>query len=375
MSPPSKNAALNRIPELDGLRGIAILLVLFYHFFWFPSPGWTWAGLSYGLWRFAQVGWMGVNIFFVLSGFLITRILIAQKEDAHYFSSFYKRRVLRIFPLYLATLTFIYFYYPGSGKFVLLSMCFLAHVPQVFQIKSAYPTLWSLSVEEQFYFIWPWIVKKCSPKNLLKICLLLLMIEPLMRGISFVKQSQWPWIGLFTSFDGFAVGGILALGFYSNQRGEDLQRKGKRFLMAALLMWVLLMPFGLYTRTQLIGEMFLPSNLYLWVGGAMAFSMLFSGSRKLIWLSKGFLPLWGKLSYGAYLCHFPVHEWVEKGLGKLQITPSLYQSSLFCLGRAILSIAGTFVLAYLLHLTLEEPFLKLKDRKATQLSLDEKLAQ
>ncbi len=101
--------SLKRIPELDGLRGIAILLVLFYHFFWFPSPGGNWKGLSYGLWRFAQVGWTGVNIFFVLSGFLITRILISKKNDTSYFYSFYKRRVLRILPLYFVTLLFIYF--------------------------------------------------------------------------------------------------------------------------------------------------------------------------------------------------------------------------------------------------------------------------
>ncbi|NDG26204.1 MAG: acyltransferase, partial [Proteobacteria bacterium] len=121
----------DHIPELDGLRGLAILAVLFYHFFWFPSDPTHWPKFFSLLWKLGQIGWVGVNLFFVLSGFLITRILLAQKGSHSFFKDFYWRRALRILPLYFLTLLFIGFYYPSSGPFVLFSLFFLSNAVEL----------------------------------------------------------------------------------------------------------------------------------------------------------------------------------------------------------------------------------------------------
>ena len=151
--------------ELDGIRGLAILSVLTYHLFWFTSPGGAWNGVPSVLWRLAQVGWTGVNLFFVLSGFLISRILLMEKTKSNYFSRFYWRRALRILPLYFLTLVFIVFNYEKSGRFVLFSVFFMAHISSFFNIVSCYPGLWSLSVEEQFYLGWPQVIRRFSVRQ------------------------------------------------------------------------------------------------------------------------------------------------------------------------------------------------------------------
>jgi len=91
------NTVRDHIPALDGLRGLAILLVIFIHF----GAG---VDLPVFFHRLAYMGWTGVDLFFVLSGFLITRILLTSKNSRHYFKNFYLRRMLRIFPLYYAAL-------------------------------------------------------------------------------------------------------------------------------------------------------------------------------------------------------------------------------------------------------------------------------
>ncbi|HWE04793.1 MAG TPA: acyltransferase [Tepidisphaeraceae bacterium] len=92
---------LSHLPALDGLRGVAILLVLLHHLFITANFHHL---LSRAFLSIAAAGWVGVNLFFVLSGFLITRILVASKESPHYFRNFYARRTLRIFPLYFGVL-------------------------------------------------------------------------------------------------------------------------------------------------------------------------------------------------------------------------------------------------------------------------------
>ncbi|MFM8427438.1 MAG: acyltransferase family protein, partial [Chloroflexota bacterium] len=101
----------NRVKELDGLRGIAVALVMALHLF--KRAGYfTEHPILEGFITFTTVGWVGVDIFFTLSGFLITSILLKSKTDEHYFKNFYVRRVLRIFPLYYAAILFVLFFAP-----------------------------------------------------------------------------------------------------------------------------------------------------------------------------------------------------------------------------------------------------------------------
>lgn len=358
-----ENYQNRHIPELDGLRGIAILSVLSYHLFWFTSPGGNWTGLPYVLWKIAQVGWAGVNLFFVLSGFLITRILISQKNEPFYFRRFYKRRILRILPLYLLTLIFIYFHYENSGSFVVLSLAFLAHIPSVFGITPCYPGLWSLSVEEQFYLVWPQVIKRFSLDQIKIGVLLLCIFSALFRGLAFGFPSAAVILGTLGGFDGFAYGALLAL-IYCQSEGKALKLKSFSSVcfVIALLALMLGFKFGIVTRQRVLGEMFLPSLIYLVSVASMSYCLANTGAGYLKIFARGFFPHWGKLSYAAYLCHYPIPELTNK---LFSFYPDIY-NHYFQFGygalQFLLSLAGTYLVSLALHHWVELPFLRLKDR-------------
>jgi peptidoglycan/LPS O-acetylase OafA/YrhL len=153
-----------KMPELDSLRGVAILLVVFYHgFFWSNNlTGLTGAAkLFVNLTRF---GWLGVNLFFVLSGFLITGVLVDSRSKEHYYRRFYTRRALRILPAFYATLLLLALI-PGQNRaYLLLSFFFLSNLAPLFAAPMTYTMLWSLAVEEHFYLAWPFIVRNLSDR-------------------------------------------------------------------------------------------------------------------------------------------------------------------------------------------------------------------
>ena len=173
------------ILALDGLRGIAILLVVACHFvsnLRITADGW-----ASPLVAFAHAGWAGVDLFFVLSGFLITGILVDARGSSSYFKAFYARRVLRILPAYYGFLFVIFVVLPalhvGAGDNAMLARqhqgWYWLHLTNVMMAldelpgHGPYPStlFWSLAVEEQFYFIWPAIVALCSTNTLRKVCI------------------------------------------------------------------------------------------------------------------------------------------------------------------------------------------------------------
>jgi peptidoglycan/LPS O-acetylase OafA/YrhL len=143
-----------QIPALDGVRGLAILLVILYHC----------CGLPFG--------WVGVDLFFVLSGFLITRILLAKQDQPDYFKNFYKNRILRIFPLYFLVLT-LYFTieYVFYHKNIAYSLYFFFFLQNTNFAKTAFENAhglqhtWSLAIEEQFYAVFPFAVYFLNKKR------------------------------------------------------------------------------------------------------------------------------------------------------------------------------------------------------------------
>lgn len=148
------------IPRLDGVRGIAILLVLLHHF---TDDREKLTGIARRLFLVTDAGWVGVDLFFVLSGYLITRILLSTKESPRYFTTFYGRRALRIFPLYYAVLVAVLLILPRLvpptpeldailGRQVFLWTYLSNWVRDTFNSDyAALKHFWSLSVEEQFY--------------------------------------------------------------------------------------------------------------------------------------------------------------------------------------------------------------------------------
>jgi peptidoglycan/LPS O-acetylase OafA/YrhL len=175
--------ATARDPRLDGLRGLAILLVMLYHT---TQYGFAADPLARALVVVPAVGWSGVDLFFVLSGFLITGLLLRAKRDAGYYRVFYARRALRILPLYWTALLFflvvapqlpglgrIDFWYPGAGRETWWFWAFLSNVQLAWEGARQHRFLdiaWSLAIEEHFYLLWPWVVRHTSERGLLRVC-------------------------------------------------------------------------------------------------------------------------------------------------------------------------------------------------------------
>ncbi|HEV7246322.1 MAG TPA: acyltransferase [Shinella sp.] len=179
-----------RIDALDGLRGLAILLVMIFHLTLVYPFG---AAEKSILYMAGGIGWIGVDLFFVLSGFLITGILIDTKDNRNFFSNFFARRTLRIFPLYYATLIVVFLLMPAAGYFNTPELNFIRE-HQVFSwtymtnwgfvaaggarfFNVEWLTLihfWSLAIEEQFYLAWPFAVYFLNRRKFVGLCILLM---------------------------------------------------------------------------------------------------------------------------------------------------------------------------------------------------------
>lgn len=195
------------LPVLDGIRGLAILLVLLHHTL--NAKDNTWLGRL--TLRVSEFGWTGVDLFFVLSGFLITGILIDGKSKKNYFKNFYVRRVLRIFPLYYAYLIvlgaglvgyclFIKHGFPSFAVETLKNVGYsliyatnfrIAYVGQF--ISTPINHFWSLAIEEQFYFVWPLMVFFLSSKTMIRLSVAIIFGALAMRLA--IQYSGLPEVG------------------------------------------------------------------------------------------------------------------------------------------------------------------------------------
>ncbi len=193
VSQPSDRTA--RIPELDGLRGVAITLVIVFHSFYFsPGPEHHTSGLMRTAFvfmeRFFALGWTGVDLFFVLSGFLIGGILLNVRASPRYFKTFYARRLYRILPIYYLWIGLYLVVAALSGE--LRARLRMAAGLFLFlqNLGFRYPTpladawflpAWSLAIEEQFYLIAPLVVRRLSPRRLYAVLGMVILVAPLLR--------------------------------------------------------------------------------------------------------------------------------------------------------------------------------------------------
>ncbi len=229
------------VPALDGVRGLAIALVLFHHVWPFLWGGAVATGIS----KASEIGWVGVDLFFVLSGFLITGILLDSRGTPHYFRNFIVRRSLRIFPLYLLFLFLCFVVLPPVVRAVGFSdELLLANrdlLPWLLAYNANHMTLfndpavtgflgteslagmrdgmhdflaitWSLSVEEQFYLVWPFLVAACAP-SLPRLAMTLCLVAIVARVAAICLIGDWPHVtnmATFCRMDSLAVGAALA---------------------------------------------------------------------------------------------------------------------------------------------------------------------
>jgi peptidoglycan/LPS O-acetylase OafA/YrhL len=202
------------IPELDGLRAFAIAAVLVVHSnFGFPI-GW--------LERARVYGWAGVDLFFVISGYLITSILLDSRDKPHYYRNFYARRGLRIWPLYYLLLLFVFVVSPHLGNWANQDYnprvhrwpYYLFYVQNLVYSRLGSFSLvitWSLCVEEQFYLVWPFLVRLCSRRALTAVAIAVLVAETPFRMFLHHLGTDMGFFFTFARLDPIAVGALVAL--------------------------------------------------------------------------------------------------------------------------------------------------------------------
>jgi peptidoglycan/LPS O-acetylase OafA/YrhL len=214
-----------RLPALDGLRGIAILAVFTYHYAG-GLPNKVSSGPIHLLGMVFAFGWSGVDLFFVLSGFLITGILYDTQRDSHYYKNFYARRVLRIFPpFYLLALIYLLLTPLVGAHWRWIQLSYLVYLgfpfaliwPTLMQVSPLVLTnhLWSLCAEEQFYLAWPWMIARLrSSAAVLRACTAAGAFALVFRIL--ICASNWLSIGwthdfLLSRLDTLAVGAVIAI--------------------------------------------------------------------------------------------------------------------------------------------------------------------
>jgi peptidoglycan/LPS O-acetylase OafA/YrhL len=247
-----------------------------------------------------------VNHFFVLSGFLITGILLKARDDGNYYKRFYTRRALRIFPIYLLLLlTLAALGYPRS--FLLLSLIYLSNVVQLFGVPLAYGVLWSLAVEEHFYLIWPFMVRKLSRRNLEILAIAIIVLSPFIRliGLHWAIPGDEQWL-LYTwnTMDGLAAGAFLALFIRrTNSDRQSLFRACWVSVALAAVIWAIGIPLGIVTRKHPVGLVLQTVPWQCLCFATLAGFLLLGTTRWRFLVRSSVLGFYGYISYGLYLIH------------------------------------------------------------------------
>jgi peptidoglycan/LPS O-acetylase OafA/YrhL len=355
------------MPELDSLRGIAVLMVLFYHGFFWSNGLQGLSGIEKIFVSATSCGWLGVNLFFVLSGFLITGILIDSRLGPHYFRKFYVRRAVRILPAFYALLLLLAFNGFRGHYYLLSSLFYLSNLTPLWGVAMAYPMLWSLAVEEHFYLVWPALLRNLSANAIPKLVLAIVIAEPILRMTSFLLGrttglSYYTWLVA----DGLAVGAALA--FYFRQPQFSCQRVAQLsigLVILACLMASFGAPFGILTRQRFLGSGLQLTMFNLLFGGLLGITLLLGASRFRFLVKRPGLMFFGNISYGLYLIHWMAFTWYDRFVSSHW--PGAYHIAgrfgLMTLRFGIVSAVAVLI-ACLSRRYFEEPFLRLKDRFA-----------
>ena len=353
---------MEHVPELDGLRGIAILSVLITHLFSYSMGGRPWTGLGKVVYQATIPGWLGVDLFFVLSGFLITRILLRSKSQPHFFRNFYARRALRILPLYLLLLALLWLFYDNSSRFVLLGLLMSTNLAAIFQIPVVHggQALWSLAVEEHFYLLWPGVVRLVRPSAFIIVPALICILEPLVRA-AFRNAVEDVYFYSWFRFDGLAWGSLVAA--FVHKYGADRKTSLRIAAISGTLLVGLLalgLPFGILHRGNLVGAALQFTLFYILFANILLLSIAWSGTPYSAPLRFRPLTLSGDLSYCMYLVHMPLMDLQDLLLARLVDLESSMSNLSFVSLRALGVVVLCFGVAALSRRFIEQPILSFK---------------
>jgi peptidoglycan/LPS O-acetylase OafA/YrhL len=379
-SKPLELSSKLRLPALDGVRGLAILVIV-HNAALFPDTG-------PGVVRLASIvagaSWVGVDLFFVLSGFLITGILLDHRGEDDYFRSFFLRRMLRIFPLYYATL-FVAFA-------VLPQLTHIAHLAPVARLAPdgrnqiwlwtyldnwtgplgrdtpAFPHFWSLAVEEQFYLLWPFVVWLLAPRRLLAACAGLTVVALLARvGLRLAgadHQLAYEWT--VCRMDALAIGAVVAglLRRPDFRAWADAHRS--RLAGAALALFVagLLLTRGyprVSFRSQSFGYSLLDVTFGVFILVAVVQDLRGRGALRRMLATRPLRSI-GTVSYGMYVFHTPIKQFAEAHLVSSRLAHPGAVGPAWGLAYLVAITAGSYVAALASYHLFEKRFLALRGR-------------
>lgn len=362
------NPLAGRVPELDGFRAIAVWMVLGSHLIggW-ALPDGALAGMPRPVLWVLEKGWLGVDLFFVLSGLLITGILFDSRERPGYYRNFYGRRFLRIIPLYMAVIAITFLAYRHPVAYFLISILFLANLASVIGIATPHGpgVFWSLAVEEHFYLGWPLLVRRLSRRSLVWVLFAIVGVSPVLRGSAVAMGFDAELIVYPLSvfrFDGMALGALLAIWIRSPESSvrRSLQLAGA-MLAVSLIIVVCGIPFGVM-GTKTVGSTALRyTHMQMFFASAVLASLALSGTAWTAVLRTPFLRVSSDLSYCIYLIHLSVGDGYHWLLKELQIDVTRLtgpRGALLC--QTVFVLGATFGLAALSKRYLEEPCLRLK---------------
>jgi peptidoglycan/LPS O-acetylase OafA/YrhL len=362
-----------RMPALDGLRGLAILAVFFYHYAGGTDqhPHNLVLKAVYGVTRF---GWAGVDLFFVLSGFLITGILFDTQNDPGYYKKFYARRSLRIFPIYYLYLAIVAALGLVVGvRWRPLDASFLLYVgfpaalirpdliPATAYIRITH--LWSLCMEEQFYLVWPWLIALlATPKRILRMCGFLmcaaLALRMLVWGAGWLSAG-WAYTFLPFRMDSLALGAALAI--LIRGKHTDMLAKVAPYVLGVAAAGLLAV-FAASRTTDHEGpwiDTFGFTMIAFASAGLLVLAVLRHGMVYQLFSTQTLRTV-GKYSYGLYLYHFPLAvllDPMKPPLGHL-LHSEIAGKVIFVTVSLVINLG----LAWASFVLFESPIMKLKRR-------------
>ena len=338
-----------RLTQLDGLRGIAASAVVIHHF---PPIGL----------RMLDLGRAAVWLFFVLSGFLITGILLRARTEAQLgsqtlrgvFWAFYLRRFLRIFPLYYALLFATSLLDPRVRKVFPWFLFYLSNFYIAWAGELTLPMnhLWSLSVEEQFYLTWPALVLLVPESLLLPVFALVIAAGPLSRFLLLNATGNWTTASFFTTscFDALGMGALMAFLRSRRKTGSDFSGLKNALLSSGVALMILYLGLGRFTNSKalVITVQYLSLSLIF----ACIVDRAADGFTGIVRYCLEYRPLTylGVISYGVYVYHPFIPRLVQMAAGRFGIEfrlddhqPSFLKCAFVLLASTLVSTMSWFV--------------------------------
>jgi peptidoglycan/LPS O-acetylase OafA/YrhL len=375
--PGTHSVATDRIRALDGLRGIAILLVMIFHFTIYGGSAPD--GVERIAYRLGQTGWIGVDLFFVLSGFLITGILLDTRSRTGFLRNFFIRRVLRIFPLYYASLLLLLVLLPGLMPMARLDAevsasawywTYLVNIRTAFEGWPSFGYLghfWTLAVEEQFYLAWPFLVLALGPAGLKRLCVLLFAGALALRLVLHLNgEATAAFVLMPARVDTLGAGAIVAV---LVREPAGLQRAAQwaaptLVASAAVLGAYVVGTRALNAERPVVGTFGYSVIALLFASVLVLVLAAEQRGRPLRVLHAPALVTFGKYSYAMYILHHPMLFFLPSWWSIDALAPLLggWLPSwlVFIAAMSAVSLAGAVISWHVV----EKRFLRLKDALA-----------